>query len=80
MQSAYGASKACMESLARTWAVELGHKYEVTINTVNPGPVATEMWEYVILVAIVFPSLFRKCIRLTNFGVQCHPCGVCPGN
>ncbi|KAH7010419.1 hypothetical protein EDB80DRAFT_868938 [Ilyonectria destructans] len=44
MQGAYGASKACMESLARTWAVELGHKYEVTVNLVNPGPVATDMW------------------------------------
>ncbi|KAJ3580471.1 hypothetical protein NPX13_g80 [Xylaria arbuscula] len=44
MQGAYGASKACMESLARTWATELGHKYGVTVNCVNPGPVATDMW------------------------------------
>ncbi|KAL4780905.1 hypothetical protein BJX76DRAFT_336743 [Aspergillus varians] len=45
MQSAYGATKACMESLARTWAVELGQKYGITVNTVNPGPVATDMWD-----------------------------------
>jgi 3-oxoacyl-[acyl-carrier protein] reductase len=45
MQSAYGASKACMESLARTWAVELGQQYGVTVNAVNPGPVATDMWK-----------------------------------
>jgi len=24
--------------------VELGHEYGVTVNTVNPGPVDTEMW------------------------------------
>jgi 3-oxoacyl-[acyl-carrier protein] reductase len=47
MHTAYGATKACMESFARTWAVELGHDYGVTVNNVNPGPVATYMWEYV---------------------------------
>ena len=47
MHSAYGASKACMESLARTWAVELSQQYDVTVNAVNPGPVATDMWECV---------------------------------
>lgn len=44
MHSAYGASKACMESFARTWSTELGHEYGVTVNCVNPGPVDTEMW------------------------------------
>ncbi|CAH0055928.1 unnamed protein product [Clonostachys solani] len=44
MQGAYGASKACMESLARTWALELGASHGITVNCVNPGPVATEMW------------------------------------
>ncbi|EXJ78129.1 hypothetical protein A1O3_09290 [Capronia epimyces CBS 606.96] len=44
MHAAYGATKAGMESLARTWAVELGHKYGVTVNCVNPGPVQTDMW------------------------------------
>ncbi|WKT53961.1 Short-chain dehydrogenase/reductase SDR [Fusarium oxysporum f. sp. vasinfectum] len=43
MQSVYGASKACLESLARTYAVELGHKYGITINAVNPGAVATDI-------------------------------------
>lgn len=45
MQGAYGASKACMESLSRIWAVELGQKYGITVNAVNPGPVATDMWK-----------------------------------
>ncbi|KAF2495813.1 NAD(P)-binding protein [Lophium mytilinum] len=44
MQTAYSASKACMESFAKTWAAELGHKYGITVNAVNPGPVATDMW------------------------------------
>ncbi|KAH7471780.1 hypothetical protein FOMA001_g13177 [Fusarium oxysporum f. sp. matthiolae] len=48
MQSVYGASKACLESLARTYAVELGHKYGITINAVNPGAVATDMWRQVL--------------------------------
>jgi 3-oxoacyl-[acyl-carrier protein] reductase len=45
MHTAYGASKACLESFSKTWAVELGHDYGITVNTVNPGPVATDMWE-----------------------------------
>ncbi|KAF2804885.1 short chain oxidoreductase/dehydrogenase [Mytilinidion resinicola] len=44
MQTAYSASKACMESFAKTWAAELGHTYGITVNAVNPGPVATDMW------------------------------------
>jgi 3-oxoacyl-[acyl-carrier protein] reductase len=47
MHTAYGASKACLESFSKTWAVELGHEYGITVNTVNPGPVATDMWEWV---------------------------------
>ncbi|EXJ85331.1 hypothetical protein A1O1_05695 [Capronia coronata CBS 617.96] len=43
--SVYCATKAALEAYARVWAVELGHKYGVTVNNVNPGPVATDMWE-----------------------------------
>ncbi|EXJ82293.1 hypothetical protein A1O3_06106 [Capronia epimyces CBS 606.96] len=42
MHPAYGI-KARRESLARSWAVELGHNYGITVNAVNPGPVATDM-------------------------------------
>ncbi|KAG0646335.1 hydroxynaphthalene reductase Arp2 [Hyphodiscus hymeniophilus] len=45
MHTAYGASKACLESFSKTWAVELGHEHGITVNTVNPGPVATDMWD-----------------------------------
>lgn len=41
----YSATKAALEALTRVWAVELSHKYGVTVNNINPGPVATDMWE-----------------------------------
>ncbi|KAF5488400.1 Dehydrogenase OXI1 [Colletotrichum fructicola] len=43
-QSVYAASKAAVEGLTRVWATELGHKYGVTVNCVNPGPVDTDMY------------------------------------
>lgn len=43
-QSVYSASKAAVEGLTRVWATELGPKYGVTVNAVNPGPVDTEMY------------------------------------
>lgn len=36
----YGASKAGMRSLARTWAVELAER-GIRVNTVSPGPIET---------------------------------------
>ncbi|PLB51996.1 short chain dehydrogenase, partial [Aspergillus steynii IBT 23096] len=44
-QSVYAASKAAVEGLTRVWATELGHKYGVTVNAVNPGPVDTDMYQ-----------------------------------
>ncbi|CAG8010710.1 unnamed protein product [Penicillium salamii] len=44
MQSIYSATKAGNEALARVWAKELGQEYGVTVNCVNPGPVATDQW------------------------------------
>lgn len=43
-QSLYAASKAAVEALTRVWASELGHKYGVTVNCINPGPVDTDMY------------------------------------
>ncbi len=40
--SAYAATKAAVESLTRTWAVELGSA-GVRVNTVAPGPTRTDM-------------------------------------
>ncbi|KAL4957905.1 hypothetical protein BDW69DRAFT_155252 [Aspergillus filifer] len=42
-QSVYAASKAAVKGLTRVWATEPGHKYGLTVNAVNPGPVDTDM-------------------------------------
>jgi NAD(P)-dependent dehydrogenase (short-subunit alcohol dehydrogenase family) len=41
--SAYGATKAALESLTRTWAAELG-VHGIRVNAVAPGPTGTEMF------------------------------------
>ncbi|KAH7141654.1 3-oxoacyl-reductase [Dactylonectria macrodidyma] len=41
--SMYAGSKGMMESFTRCWARDLPRKYGCTVNSVAPGPVATEM-------------------------------------
>lgn len=41
-QSVYGGTKAALESMTRTWSRELAEN--ATVNAVNPGPVATDMY------------------------------------
>lgn len=41
-QSVYGGTKAALEAMTRTWARELSE--QATVNAVNPGPVATDMY------------------------------------
>ena len=41
-QTVYGGTKAALEAMTRTWARELSER--ATVNAVNPGPVATEMY------------------------------------
>ena len=41
-QSVYGGTKAALEAMTRTWARELNER--ATVNAVNPGPVATDMY------------------------------------
>ncbi|KAJ5976022.1 NAD(P)-binding protein [Penicillium waksmanii] len=43
-QTVYASTKAANEALARVWAKELGHSHGITVNCVNPGPVATDQW------------------------------------
>ncbi|KAJ5108258.1 gluconate 5-dehydrogenase [Penicillium angulare] len=42
--SAYASSKAALEGITRVWASELGQTHNATVNCVNPGPIATDMW------------------------------------
>lgn len=41
-QSVYGGTKAALEAVTRTWARELSER--ATVNAINPGPVATDMY------------------------------------
>ena len=41
-QTVYGGTKAAIEAMTRTWSRELSER--CTVNTVNPGPVATDMY------------------------------------
>jgi NAD(P)-dependent dehydrogenase (short-subunit alcohol dehydrogenase family) len=41
-QSVYGGTKAALESMTRSWAREFAER--ATVNAVNPGPVATDMY------------------------------------
>ncbi|KAH7376622.1 hypothetical protein B0T11DRAFT_23085 [Plectosphaerella cucumerina] len=43
-QTVYAATKAANEANVRTWAKELGQSHGVTVNCVNPGPIATDQW------------------------------------
>ncbi|RAL65275.1 hypothetical protein DID88_000845 [Monilinia fructigena] len=42
-QTVYGGTKAAVDAMTRTWARELNNR--ATVNSVNPGPVKTDMWD-----------------------------------
>lgn len=42
-QTLYGGTKAALEAMTRTWSRELAER--ATVNAINPGPVATDMYE-----------------------------------
>lgn len=44
LRTAYGASKAGLIGLARTWALELAAD-GITVNAIGPGPIATELFK-----------------------------------
>ena len=46
-RTVYGATKAALVSMTRTWAVELGPA-GITVNAIAPGPIVTEMLTKVI--------------------------------
>lgn len=41
--SVYGGSKAALDAMTRSWARELSAR--ATVNSINPGPVMTDMWQ-----------------------------------
>ncbi|KAF5869667.1 putative 3-oxoacyl- protein [Botrytis fragariae] len=41
-QTVYGGTKAAVDAMTRTWARELHDR--ATVNSINPGPVKTDMW------------------------------------
>ncbi|KAH6677943.1 hypothetical protein F5X68DRAFT_264082 [Plectosphaerella plurivora] len=43
MTSIYNASKSAQDSLTAGWAGELGRSHGITVNTLAPGPIPTEM-------------------------------------
>jgi len=45
-RTTYAGAKAALEAMTRVWAIELA-PHGVTVNTVSPGPTATEMFEAV---------------------------------
>ncbi|CCG82497.1 putative Short chain dehydrogenase/reductase family oxidoreductase [Taphrina deformans PYCC 5710] len=43
-QSVYGATKAALEAMTRTWSNEFAQAKGITVNAINPGPVESDMW------------------------------------
>lgn len=41
-QTVYGGTKAALEAMTRTWCRELAER--ATVNAINPGPIATDMY------------------------------------
>jgi 3-oxoacyl-[acyl-carrier protein] reductase len=62
-EAGYGASKAALEALSRTAAVELG-RYGITVNVISPGPIQTD-W--------ITPELEAVIARSTPLGRVGHP-------
>ena len=44
LRTAYAATKAGLQGMARVWALELG-RHGITANAVGPGPIRTELFE-----------------------------------
>lgn len=65
-EAGYGASKAALESLSRTAAVELG-RFGITVNVISPGPIQTD-W--------ITPELEAAIARSTPLGRAGQPADI----
>ena len=67
--SAYGASKASVDDLTRTLALEL-HGSNVQVNAINPGSIHTRMWEETRdeAAAVGDTELYEQGLRVTGGG------------
>ena len=61
-QTIYGGTKAALDSMTRTWSRELAER--ATVNAVNPGPVATDMWRGA-AAAGGFEAALRPLVQMT---------------
>jgi len=66
-RSAYAASKAALNSLTRTWALELAET-GVTINGVAPGPIETELFRKNTPVGSEAEQWFLRLIPMNRLG------------
>ena len=63
--SVYGAIKGALTSITRTWALELARD-GITVNTIAPGPIATERFIPTSLLIVPIQRLFLMQFQLAE--------------
>ncbi|KAH8693378.1 hypothetical protein GQ44DRAFT_635272 [Phaeosphaeriaceae sp. PMI808] len=69
-QSIYGGTKAALEGMTRTWSRELAER--CTVNAINPGPVATDMYwhDYEIFLTQIKPFIENTPLSAPRKGID----------
>lgn len=71
-QTVYSATKAADEAVVRVWAKELGQSHGITVNCVNPGPVATGKQFHPVSWLLKLTAGFRSMVRKRRTVSQVH--------